>query len=265
ICGDAYSFQGDERDVIFLSMVAAKGATRITAMADEKARQRFNVAVSRAKDQLWLMHSVSVNDISNKDCLRYQLLSYIANPLKEENESNRVLCESEFERRVFDEITNRGYRVIPQYKVNSYRIDLVIMGDKTKLAVECDGDHWHTSKEDQERDFQREKILQRAGWTFWRVLGSTYYNNPDNALESLWQTLEEMGIQPNLDWKDEPILENGILRNEFSDENIIEPIKELDVEKTEVVVQSDKLSISENFSDELMAVKETMHTNEISL
>lgn len=265
ICGDAYSFQGDERDIIFLSMVAAKGATRITAMADEKTRQRFNVAVSRAKDQLWLMHSISVNDISNKDCLRYQLLSYIANPLKEENESNRMLCESEYERRVFDEITNRGYRVIPQYKVNSYRIDLVVMGDKTKLAVECDGDHWHTSKEDQERDFHREKILQRAGWTFWRVLGSTFYNNPDNALESLWQKLEEMGIQPNLDWKEEPVSENEILRNEFSDENILKPIKELDVVNTEAVVQSDKPSMIEKFSDELMTMKEAVHTKEINL
>lgn len=263
ICGDAYSFQGDERDVIFLSMVAAKGATRITALVDEKARQRFNVAVSRAKDQLWLMHSVSVNDISNKDCLRYQLLSYISNPLKEENESNRMLCESEFERRVFDEMTNRGYRVIPQYKVNSYRIDLVVMGDKTKLAVECDGDHWHTSKEDQERDFQREKILQRAGWTFWRVLGSTYYNNPDNALESLWSILDDMGIQPDLDWKDESISEHEILRKEVLNENILGPLEESGVEISEVVQQSDKLSMVEKFLDELIDIKATMHTNEI--
>lgn len=200
ICGDAYSFQGDERDVIFLSLVAAKGPTRITALADEKARQRFNVAVSRAKDQLWLMHSITVNELSNRDDMRYQLLSYMANPLKEETESNRSKCESEFERQVFDDITAKGYRVIPQYEVAGYRIDLVIVGEKTKLAVECDGDYWHTSPEDQERDFQRERILQRAGWTFWRVLGSTYYFNRVKALESLWKKLNSMGIRPFLEW-----------------------------------------------------------------
>ena len=113
-------------------------------LTDDKARQRFNVAASRAKDQLWLMHSITVNDISNRDCLRYQLLSYVANPLKEETESNREKCESNFEKNVFDDITSRGYRVIPQYNAANYRIDLVIQGEKSKLAVECDGDHWHT-------------------------------------------------------------------------------------------------------------------------
>lgn len=77
ICGDAYAFQGDERDIIFLSMVAAKGETRITALTSDIYRQRFNVAVSRAKDQVWLMHSITVNDINNADCMRYQLLNFI--------------------------------------------------------------------------------------------------------------------------------------------------------------------------------------------
>ena len=204
ICGDAYAFQGDERDIIFLSMVVANGATRITATTDDKARQRFNVAASRAKDQLWLMHSITVNDISNHDCLRYQLLSYVANPIKEETESNREKCESNFEKNIFDDITSRGYRVIPQYNAANYQIDLVIQGEKSKLAVECDGDHWHTSVEDRERDFLRERVLKRAGWTFWRVLGSSYYNNPEKALESLWKKIDEMGIRPYVEWHEEP-------------------------------------------------------------
>ena len=200
ICGDAYDFQGDERDVIFLSMVAAKGATRVTALASDAARQRFNVAASRAKDQLWVMHSLSVNDISNRDCVRYQLLNYIANPFKEETEANRMKCESGFEENVFDAIVAKGYRVIPQYEVAGYRIDLVIQGEQSRLAVECDGDHWHTSVEDKERDFQRELLLQRAGWSFWRVLGSKYYHNPEKALESLWVKLDEMNIRPVAEW-----------------------------------------------------------------
>ncbi|MFC5602687.1 AAA domain-containing protein [Sporosarcina koreensis] len=200
ICGDAYAFQGDERDVIFLSMVAAKGETRLTALANDSARQRFNVAVSRAKDQLWVMHSISVNDISNRECLRYQLLNYIANPLKEETEANRKKCESKFEESVFDAIVAKGYRVIPQYEVAGFRMDFVVQGEQSRLVVECDGDHWHTSVDDRERDFQRERLLQRAGWTFWRVLGSVYYDNPEKALESLWETLDEMNIRPYLEW-----------------------------------------------------------------
>ena len=59
ICGDAYAFQGDERHIIFLSMVAAPNE-RIGALAVESARQRFNVAASRAQDQLWLFHSATL-------------------------------------------------------------------------------------------------------------------------------------------------------------------------------------------------------------
>ena len=135
-----------------------------------------------------------------RDCLRYQLLTYIADPLKEETEANREKCESKFEENVFDAIVAKGYRVIPQYEVAGYRMDLVVQGEQSKLVVECDGDHWHTSVEDRERDFLRERVLQRAGWTFWRVLGSTYYNNPEKALESLWAMLDDMQIRPYGEW-----------------------------------------------------------------
>lgn len=53
-CGNAYHFQGDERDVMFLSLVVAAGeGRRIGAMTKEADRQRINVAASRARDQMW--------------------------------------------------------------------------------------------------------------------------------------------------------------------------------------------------------------------
>ena len=47
LCGDPYSFQGDERDVVFLSMVASvEGEGSSGPLILEKFRQRFNVAAS---------------------------------------------------------------------------------------------------------------------------------------------------------------------------------------------------------------------------
>ncbi|MDX8411597.1 MAG: DEAD/DEAH box helicase [Mariprofundaceae bacterium] len=63
ICGNPYSFQGDERDVIFLSMVAAPNE-RIGAMTRPPDQRRFNVAASRARDQMWLFYSATTNDLS---------------------------------------------------------------------------------------------------------------------------------------------------------------------------------------------------------
>ena len=80
ICGDAYAFQGDERDIMFLSLVAAPvDGKSIRALTNTKDVKRFNVAASRAKDQMWLFHSATLNDLS-PECLRYQLLSYFIQP-----------------------------------------------------------------------------------------------------------------------------------------------------------------------------------------
>jgi very-short-patch-repair endonuclease len=205
ICGDAYAFQGDERDIMFLSMVASPGETAMRALATEKDKRRYNVAVSRAKDQLWLFHTPTLNDLRNKEDMRYQLISYCENPEKEIHSTNREKCESDFERRVYDQIAAKGYRIIPQFEVAGYRIDLVVEGEKGRIAVECDGDKWH-GPERYDYDMNRQRILERCGWKFWRVRGSEYYYNPEKALESLWETLNQYQIEPvrTTDFKKQP-------------------------------------------------------------
>ena len=80
VCGDAYAFQGDERDVMFLSMVLApSGGRSIPAMTDAAAQRRFNIAASRARNQLFLFHTATLADL-NPQCVRYQLLEYCLNP-----------------------------------------------------------------------------------------------------------------------------------------------------------------------------------------
>jgi very-short-patch-repair endonuclease len=196
VCGDAYAFQGDERDVMFLSMVAAPGETQMVALTRSADRRRFNVAASRARDQMWLFHTPSLNDFRNKDCLRYQLLSYCLDPKAQRIDGTRDKCANEFEKAVYDLIVARGYRVIPQFEVAGYNIDLVIESEKKRLAVECDGDRWHSSTEQRERDMRRQRILERCGWTFWRVRGSEFYFKTEQAMEPLWQTLEAYDILP---------------------------------------------------------------------
>jgi len=193
VCGDAYAFQGDERDIIFLSMVAAPNE-RIGALVRETDKRRFNVAASRAKDQVVLFYTATLNDL-NPDCMRHKLLEYYLNPALQVSEVDLNKCESQFERDVCQAIIDKGYKVIPQYKVAEYRIDLVVEGTKSQLAVECDGDEWH-GIEQYERDVARQRILERCGWRFWRVRGHEYYHDPVNALQSLWKLLPDMSIRP---------------------------------------------------------------------
>ncbi len=198
ICGDAYAFQGDERKIIFLSMVAAVGETRIGVLSNDSARQRFNVAVSRAQDQLWFFHSATLDVLSDK-CMRYRLLSYMLEPTRDTTQESEQRFESKFERDVYRQITDRAYHVRTQVCVgdpanHKYRIDLVVEGMQGRLAVECDGDEWH-GPDRYEADMARQRDLERAGWQIVRIRGGDFYRNPSKAMEVIWAELNRLGIK----------------------------------------------------------------------
>jgi len=196
-CGDARTFQGKERDIMFLSMVVSPG--KVQASSAEHFRQRYNVAASRARDRMYLVRSISADDLSKADTLRAELLQHFDKPFaqnEQENSNNRSLCESPFEEEVFDFLSERGYRVLPQVPAGGYRLDLVVEGNNdARLAIECDGDRYH-GPDKWDDDMRRQRILERAGWTFWRCFASTFVRHRQQVCEELLQTLTAHGIEP---------------------------------------------------------------------
>jgi very-short-patch-repair endonuclease len=196
LCGDARTFQGSERDIMFLSMVVSPEACK--ALSGNMFEQRFNVAASRARDRMYLVRSVASSHLSTKD-LRLSLLSHFDKPVVVDGKevgNLRGLCESEFERSVFDALNELGYRVIPQVKTGAYRIDMVVEGiGDTRLAIECDGDPFH-GPDRWPQDMQRQRVLERAGWTFWRCFASTWTLHRDEVFRDLLEKLVVMSIEP---------------------------------------------------------------------
>ena len=196
LCGDARAFQGSERHIMFLSLVA--DARNCKALSGSMFDQRFNVAASRAQDRMYLVRSVAASDLSDKD-IRASLLSHFDKPMVLNTEDTTKLidlCESGFERDVYTEITRRGYRVIPQVKTGAYRIDMVIEGvGDVRLAIECDGDEYH-GPDKWSHDMNRQRILERAGWVFWRCFASTWTLRKNEVLHELCERLNMMGIEP---------------------------------------------------------------------
>jgi very-short-patch-repair endonuclease len=213
-CGVPATFQGDQRDVMFLSLVTAPNV-RFRALNRLPEVRRFNVAMSRARDQVWLFHSVQQSDLGPDD-LRRRLVRFIRNPLQDtlvnldderdrlEREARRVPrrhgdqpepYESWFEVDVALELLRRKYLIHPQYEVAGKRIDLVVEGNESRLAVECDGDTWH-GPEQYEHDAMRQRQLERAQWTFTRVRESDFYANRAHAIETVIEACEELSIHP---------------------------------------------------------------------
>ncbi|MHB1043055.1 MAG: AAA domain-containing protein [Eubacteriales bacterium] len=242
ICGDSATFQGREKDIVFLSMVASPGRSRALTMRLNE--QRFNVAASLARDRLYVVRSVELDELKQGD-LKAQLIRHFQEPMPERRDVDKDLldlCESDFERKVFIELTNRGYFITPQVPVGDYRIDLVIEGDNDRrLAVELDGDKHHGPEKWLE-DWIRQKILERVGWKFWRCWASSYINDPEGCLNSLTQKLEDMGIKPQRNKAKRFAYTEHRRVNTMYDESESEIIEDLKAD--EVVGVGDKVVLS---------------------
>jgi very-short-patch-repair endonuclease len=195
VCGNAAHFQGDERDVMLLSMVDVPVGGPLSLRQDDRFKQRYNVAASRARDQMWVVYSLDPRlDLKPGD-LRRELIEHAEDPsvkLRTLQEVERRV-ESELERQVLRHLVQLNYRVRPQWPVGHYRIDLVVEGGGKRLAIECDGDRWHPPEKLAE-DLERQAILERLGWTFVRVRGTEFFRVPDQALEPVFEMLHRLEI-----------------------------------------------------------------------
>ena len=201
LCGNPSHFQGDERDVVFLTMVdsnSGEGPLRMTTDGTESARKkRYNVAASRAKDQMWVINSLDANNDLKTGDIRKEFLEYINNPkdfiLAEEIEKN---SESIFEEEVVKYLVSEGYHIKQQWEVGAYRIDMVALFQDKKIAIECDGEKWHSTEEQIKQDMERQSILERCGWEFIRIRGSKYFKNPESTMKDVIDELNKKGIYP---------------------------------------------------------------------
>ena len=202
LCGAPPQFQGDERDVIFLSMVDGPPANpphNRRGDPGERFQKRYNVAASRACDQLWVVHSLDPARDLKPDDLRKTLLDFARNPRAWADASLATsAAESPFEAEVARRLVAAGYQVSPQHPVGGYRIDIVVGKADRRLAVECDGAAFHWTDEQIRSDLSRQAQLERMGWTFYRLRGTEFYRDPDKALGRLVRRLEELGIPRGL-------------------------------------------------------------------
>ena len=234
----------------------------LVRLSTDDAEKRFNVAASRAKEQMLLFHTATLNDLSPA-CYRYRLLQYCQNvQVKQDKvpgssidvEQLRLLAttakrnvdrppqpfDSWFEVDIFLRIHDRGFRVLPQHEVAKYKIDLVVEGMRGRMAVECDGDAWH-GPEQYQLDMARQRQLERSGYPFWRVRGSVFYREPEDTMNSLWKTLRLHGIFPD-----------GNSQSDHSDKN----------ENKESTAESSQNQEKENGGDETQTGRQEDNTQQ---
>jgi len=196
-CGDSATFQGKEKDIIFLSLVV--GPRQGSVLNKREYEQRFNVALSRARDRMYLFRSIKHADLKNSQDLRAQVLRHFANPMPKKPvcENPLELCQTQFEKEIYTKLTELGYAVTPHVNVGPIDIDMVVEGgNDQRIAIELDGDKSQTG-EQWDNAIGDQRILERVGWVFWRCWGASYRLNPESCFADLQAALNANGVKPS--------------------------------------------------------------------
>ena len=198
--------QGDERDHIFLSVGygptnSGRVYNRFGPINNEGGERRLNVAVSRARRSMTIVHSLRPEDISSESRgarLLRRYLEFARNPdtALEQNLtiSAQAETESPFEEAVRRSLIERGHRVDVQVGVAGYRIDLAIQaegGEGYALGIECDGATYHSAPAARDRDWLRQSVLEGLGWRIHRVWSRAWIQNPERELDAIEHSLNE--------------------------------------------------------------------------
>lgn len=197
--------QGDERDVIYLSVGYGKDESGQMTMNfgplnQEGGYRRLNVAITRAKERVVVFSSIlpEAIDLSKTESMGVKMLKFYlefavrgaAASLREESAFYPEMgLESAFEEAVYETLTEKGLQIHKQVGYSGFRIDLAVVDEQNTgrylLGIECDGATYCSSKTARDRDRLRQEVLERLGWRIHHVWSADWIRNRKREVERI--------------------------------------------------------------------------------
>jgi very-short-patch-repair endonuclease len=115
--------------------------------------------------------------------------------------------ESPFEEEVYQSLADHlgTEKLIPQLQFAGFRIDIVydpkVVG-VPKIAIECDGAKYHSSREAYLYDRHRQKILENHGFVFHRIWSTNWWRNSSRETTKLVDFIKQIESTTNSNYKD---------------------------------------------------------------
>lgn len=197
------SVQGDERDIIYLSITygpdrAGRRSLNFGPMNREGGERRLNVAITRARKELLVFSSLRAEEIelSRTQAVGVSELKYFleyaergARAFADSTPGSLGEFDSPFEQCVAASLQTRGWVIHTQVGASTFRIDLgVVHPDAPGVylaGVECDGATYHRSATARDRDKLRQQVLEALGWNILRVWSTDWWIDSETALNRL--------------------------------------------------------------------------------
>jgi hypothetical protein len=181
------NIQGDERDVIYLSVTYARAADgklryNFGPLNSENGWRRLNVLTTRARQCMRVFSSMRGDEINlaataslGPKLLREFLLYAEHGRLESTIADATSKADSDFEIDVMNELIRHNVSVVPQVGVAGYRIDLGVLDDATPgrflCGIEC-------------------QVLELRGWTIFRVWSTDWFKDRQGQIARLLTLIE---------------------------------------------------------------------------
>ncbi|MEO0828905.1 MAG: DUF3320 domain-containing protein, partial [Pseudomonadota bacterium] len=198
--------QGDERDVIFISVGYGPNEPggRLASMSfgpvnGEGGERRLNVLFSRSRIRCEVFASFDPGDIdlarTTKEGPRVfkRFLDFAKTGQIDEKVATGFLADSPFEADVADQVRKLGFDVDHQVGSSGFLIDLGVKHPdrpgQYMLAIECDGATYHSALWARERDRLRQAVLENLGWRFHRIWSTDWFHRRSEEIGRLRDAL----------------------------------------------------------------------------
>ena len=201
------TIQGDERDVIFISVGYGFGKDgklhkNFGPLGTDGGERRLNVLITRAREKCVVFSNFRASDLqldvnapfgvrALKTFLDY---AETGNLSTDESKGPPIDSESPFEESAYEYLKSRGYTVSKQVGCAGYRIDLAVVDPTAPgrylIGIECDGAPYHSSPVARDRDRLRQQQLERLGWKLHRIWSTDWYRNRAETRQRLLEAVE---------------------------------------------------------------------------
>jgi very-short-patch-repair endonuclease len=202
--------QGDERDVIFISIGYGRTEDGKVPMSfgplnNDGGERRLNVLITRAKYRCEVFTNITSEDINPTPTTKFGIralksfLYFAQHGTFESEQDVPVPDKRPFEDLVAAQLTSLGYIVRKKVGSQGFYIDLAIVDPQNPgrylLGIECDGDSYSNAKSARDRDRLRGQVLENIGWDIFKVWSIEWYRNPERELQRLLAAIEQAKAQ----------------------------------------------------------------------
>lgn len=212
--------QGDERDVIFISIGYGRVAEGTVPQSfgplnNEGGERRLNVLITRAKLRCEIFTNINSEEIKITPTTKFGIralksfLYFAQHGRFEVNDVLPLIDKEPFEDQVVDQLMLKGYIIRKKVGSEAFYIDIAIVDENNPgryiLGIECDGEAYSSAKSARDRDRLRKQVLEGMGWRMFRIWSTDWFRNPKQELERLVAAIEKAKEATLLDDVEEEI------------------------------------------------------------